>query len=32
MKENEDEHEFVCLVLIRMRSRPWRVKQVKEGT
>ena len=32
MKENEDEHEFVCLVSIRMRTRLWRVKQVKEGT
>ena len=27
MKENEDEHEFVCLALVRMRSCPWFVKQ-----
>ena len=27
MKENENEHEFVCLVLVRMRNCPWRVKQ-----
>ena len=32
MKENENEHEFVCLVLVRMRSCPWCVKQAENSS
>ena len=28
--ENENDYEFVCLVIVRMRSCPWHVTQVRK--
>jgi len=29
--ENEDEYEFVCLIIIRMRNCPWHVTQAENS-